>query len=142
MMFLTQEEGTPSPELLSAQAELKSVLSSLAEDLADLVESVKVVQSGSYKSGLEIEEVSRRERLVDEIAKTGSGLDRRRDRDLDGVFRTVGNLKAEMLEVVIDKLTDQRMREVVRANEDGLCSCCIKVLIFVLIFLLVLVLNL
>lgn len=34
------------------------------------------------------------------------------------------------------------MREVVRANEDGLCSCCIKVLIFVLIFLLVLVLIL
>lgn len=86
------------------------------------------------------------------------------DRDLDGVFRTVGNLRqqadhmgreleeqAEMLEVV-DGLADRvggrlqtgmkRMGEVVKANEDGLSSCCIGVLIFVLILLLILVLVL
>lgn len=86
------------------------------------------------------------------------------DRDLDSVFRTVGNIRqqadhmgreleeqAEMLEVV-DGLADRvggrlqtgmkRMGEVVRANEDGLSSCCIGVLIFVLILLLVLVLIL
>jgi t-SNARE syntaxin family protein len=183
-----------------------------------LVESVKAVQDDPYKYGLEIEEVSRRKRLVDEvggevedmreelqkpISGTASGRggaggagagyegedsgliggdeDRRdynaefehsqqltmmaeQDTQLDGVFRTVGNLRqqaddmgreleeqAEMLEVV-DGLADRvgsrlgtgmkRMGEVVRRNEDGLSSCCIGVLIFVLILLLVLVLIL
>ncbi|KAL2059936.1 hypothetical protein VTL71DRAFT_10091 [Oculimacula yallundae] len=210
---LPSSSRTPSPELLSAQADLKTALSSLAEDLADLVESVAAVQSDPYKYGLEIEEVARRKRLVDEVggevedmreelAKTGSGsysnnanggnggndgrsngrdedetdynaafeqqqqlhMMAEQDRDLDGVFRTVGNLRqqadhmgreleeqAEMLEVV-DGLADRvggrlqtgmkRMGEVVRKNEDGLSSCCIGVLIFVLILLLVLVLIL
>ncbi|PVH77147.1 hypothetical protein DL98DRAFT_550722 [Cadophora sp. DSE1049] len=204
---LPTSSSTPSPELLSAQADLTSALSSLAEDLADLVESVKAVQSDPYKYGLEIEEVARRKRLVDEVggevedmreelAKTGSGgytggngngnsreeredepdynaefeqqqqlhMMAEQDRDLDSVFRTVGNIRqqadhmgreleeqAEMLEVV-DGLADRvggrlqtgmkRMGEVVRANEDGLSSCCIGVLIFVLILLLVLVLIL
>lgn len=56
-----------SPELLSARTELETSLSSLAEDLADLIESVKAVQSDPYKFGLEIDEVARRARLVDEI---------------------------------------------------------------------------
>ncbi|CZR69069.1 related to syntaxin family member TLG1 [Phialocephala subalpina] len=56
-----------SPELLSARAELETSLSSLAEDLADLIESVKAVQSDPYKFGLEIDEVARRARLVDEV---------------------------------------------------------------------------
>jgi t-SNARE syntaxin family protein len=86
------------------------------------------------------------------------------DTQLDGVFRTVGNLRqqaddmgreleeqAEMLEVV-DGLADRvggrlqgglkTMSTVIRRNEDGLSSCCIAVLIFVLILLLVLVLVL
>jgi len=53
--------------LISARTDLQSSLSSLAEDLADLVESVKAVQSDPYKYGLEIEEVARRKRLVDEV---------------------------------------------------------------------------
>ncbi|KAG4434393.1 hypothetical protein IFR05_010126 [Cadophora sp. M221] len=205
---LPSSSSAPSPELLSAQADLTSALSSLAEDLTDLVESVKVVQSNPSKYGLEIEEVARRKRLVDEVGgevedmreeltKTGSGTSSsggytsgngngrvedepdynaefeqqqqlhmmaEQDRDLNSVFRTVGNIRqqadhmgreleeqAEMLEVV-DGLADRvggrlqtgmkRMGEVVRANEDGLSSCCIGVLIFVLILLLVLVLIL
>jgi t-SNARE syntaxin family protein len=86
------------------------------------------------------------------------------DVQLDGVFRTVGNLRrqaddmgreleeqTEMLEVV-DGLADRvgsrlgtgikRMGEVVRRNEDGLSSCCIGVLVLVLVLLLVLVLFL
>jgi member of the syntaxin family of t-SNAREs len=194
--------------LISARTDLQSSLSSLAEDLADLVESVKAVQSDPYKYGLEIEEVARRKRLVDEVggevedmreelekqisgANVGNGKGRERENDfddgngdnyaefeqqqqlhmmaeqdtqLDGVFRTVGNLRqqaddmgreleeqGEMLDVV-DGLADRvggrlstgmkKMGEVVRKNEDGLSSCCIGVLIFVLILLLVLVLIL
>ena len=194
---------------MSARQELESALSSLAEDLADLVESVKAVQDDPYKYGLEIEEVARRKRLVDEVggeiedmreellkrientnaqgrgdfaAEMGDaengGTDNyaefeqqqqlhimaEQDQQLDGVFRTVGNLRqqaddmgreleeqVEMLETV-DGLADRvggrlqngmkRMGTVIKRNEDGLSSCCIGVLIFVLILLLVLVLVL
>ena len=89
---------------------------------------------------------------------------REQDEHLDGVFQTVGNLRRqaddmgreleeqrEMLEVV-DDLADrvegrlqtgmQKMRHVMRRNEDRLSSCCIAVLIMVLIILLVLLLLL
>ena len=198
----------PTPELTSARADLESALSTLAEDLADLVESVKAVQSDPYKYGLEIEEVARRKRLVDEVGgevedmqeellKTyttfagpvNGDRDNRfgaqeddidynaefeqqqqlhmmaeQDTQLESVFRTVGNIRAqaddmgreleeqrEMLEVT-DSLADRvggrlqgglkTMGTIVRKNEDGLSSCCIAVLIFVLILLLVLVLVL
>ena len=89
---------------------------------------------------------------------------REQDEHLDGVFQTVGNLRRqaddmgreleeqhEMLGAV-DNLADRvggrlqtgvdKLRYVVRKNEDGLSSCCIAVLIFVLIVLLVLLLIL
>lgn len=173
---------------------------------------MKAVQSDPYKYGLEIEEVTRRKRLVDEVggevedmreellkqissnsytdAGDGKGtydangdgegpggdnyaqfeqqqqlhMMAEQDTQLDGVFRTVGNLRqqademgreleeqAEMLEDV-DGLADRvggrlqtglkSMKTVIRRNEDGLSSCCIGILIFVLILLLVLVLVL
>ncbi|KAH8649664.1 SNARE domain-containing protein [Tricladium varicosporioides] len=201
-----------NPELVAALKELESSLSSLTDDLADLVESVQAVQSDPYKYGLEIEEVSRRKRLVDEvgnevedmrdelkkqISQSPSGTRRgksttntfdeprredgednyaefeqqqqlhmmaEQDQQLDGVFRTVGNLRqqaddmgreleeqAGMLDQV-DSLTDRvggrlqtglkTMGTVIKKNEDGLSSCCIALLIFVLILLLILVLVL
>ena len=205
---LSTTTGKPSPELASAHKELSASLTTLAEDLADLVESVKAVQGDPYKYGLEVEEVSRRQRLVDEVGdevadmreelaksvhaepggyKTpvaGPGEDgderrdyneefeheqqltmmREQDQDLEGVFRTVGNLRQqaddmgreleEQVEILdnVDGLADRvggrlqgglkKMGEVVRKNEDGLSSCCIAVLIFVLILLLVLLLVL
>ncbi len=86
------------------------------------------------------------------------------DQVMDGVFRTVGNLRqqaddmgreleeqGEMLEVV-DGVADRvggklqgglkSMGNVIRRNEDRWSSCCIGVLIFVLILLLILVLVL
>lgn len=87
---------------------------------------------------------------------------REQDEHLDGVFQTVGNLRQqaadmgreleeqrEMLEVV-DNLADrvggrlqtgmEKLRYVMRRNEDRLSSCCIGVLIVVLIILLILLL--
>jgi len=202
-----------SPELISARSDLETALSSLAEDLADLVESVNAAQKDPYKYGLEIEEVARRRRLVDEVggeiedmreelqkridsAQAQSGrtpvgfaedegdaeegrpqdgyaefeqqqqlhIMHEQDEQLDGVFRTVGNLRqqaddmgreleeqAEMLEVV-DNLADRvggrlqtgmkRVGSVLRKSEDTMSSCCIALLIFVLILLLILVLVL
>ncbi|KAI0459969.1 SNARE domain-containing protein [Xylaria acuta] len=56
-----------SPEVASARADLESALSTLAEDLADLVESVRVVESDPSHYGLSAHEVSRRKKLVDEV---------------------------------------------------------------------------
>jgi member of the syntaxin family of t-SNAREs len=87
---------------------------------------------------------------------------REQDQHLDGVFQTVGNLRRqaddmgreleeqrEMLEVV-DNLADrvggrlqtgmEKLRYVIRRNEDRCSNYCIALLIFVLIVLLVLLL--
>lgn len=212
-----------SPELASARADLGAALSSLAEDLADLVESVKAVESDPAQYGLSSAEVARRKRLIRDIggevesmrrelarrANTNSAnknnnndlpdpssfaiadgdvaaddgdddddedyaaefeqqqqqvMMREQDQQLDGVFQTVGNLRRqaddmgreleeqrEMLEVV-DNLADrvggrlqngmEKLRYVMRRNEDRLSSFCIGVLIVVLIILLILLLIL
>ncbi|ROW15501.1 hypothetical protein VPNG_02423 [Cytospora leucostoma] len=213
-----------SPELASARSDLESALGSLAEDLADLVESVNAVEEDPAQYGLSVHEVQRRKRLVQEIggeledmreelnkhnslsspttnSRTngndrlpdpsafaipgeGNGEDgdgdgdytaefeqqqqqammREQDEHLDGVFQTVGNLRrmaddmgremeeqGEMLEVT-DRLADRvggrlqtgvdKLRYVVRHNEDTLNSWCIGLLIMVLCILLVLLLIL
>ncbi|KAG7289094.1 hypothetical protein NEMBOFW57_005457 [Staphylotrichum longicolle] len=56
-----------SPELASARADLEASLTSLAEDLADLVESVRAVESNPSQYGLSPSEVARRSRLVQEV---------------------------------------------------------------------------
>ncbi|KAI9792351.1 MAG: hypothetical protein M1833_001122 [Piccolia ochrophora] len=56
-----------SPELVQARTELESSLQDLTTDLKDLVESVKAVEHDPYKFGLEIDEVARRRRLVEEV---------------------------------------------------------------------------
>jgi member of the syntaxin family of t-SNAREs len=64
---LSSTSAGPSPELTSARSDLETSLSTLAEDLVDLIESVKAIESDPYKYGLEIEEVTRRKRLVEEV---------------------------------------------------------------------------
>lgn len=218
-----------SPELTSARSDLESALESLAEDLADLVESVSAVEENPAQYGLSVHEVTRRKRLVHEIGgevedmreelnkhntlssssaagaaavggkggangdlpdpsafamgEGGEGADgeeedytaefeqqqqvsmmREQDQHLDGVFQTVGSLRrmaddmgremeeqVEMLEVT-DGLADRvggrlqtgmdKLRYVVRHNEDTLSSWCIGLLIMVLCILLVLLLVL
>lgn len=213
-----------SPELASARSDLESALESLAEDLADLVESVKAVEADPSQFGLTAHEVQRRKRLVQEIggevedmreelrkhiSSSGAGarrggaggaggsdlpdpnafaiadgepgegdedyaaefeqrqqqtMMREQDEHLDGVFQTVGNLRRmaddmgremeeqmEMLEVT-DTLADRvggrlqtgmdKMKYVIRHNEDRLSSWCIGLLIMVLCILLVLLLIL
>jgi member of the syntaxin family of t-SNAREs len=73
-----------SPELASARSDLESALDTLAEDLADLTEAVKAVESNPAQYGLSASELTRRQRLVtevggeisdmrDELTKPGSG---------------------------------------------------------------------
>lgn len=124
-----------SPELAQARSELENNLQELSADLQDLVDSVRVVEKDPFRYGLEIEEVSRRSKLVvdvgsevqemrDELVKvvkhdrTGSNglpdpssfdddayaameqqrqveIMQEQDETLDGVFKTVGNLRQQ-----------------------------------------------
>lgn len=59
--------STTSPELASARSDLEQALAALAEDLADLVESVQAVESNPAQYGLSAHEVTRRKRLVQEV---------------------------------------------------------------------------
>lgn len=57
----------PTPELLSARSDLTTSLSLLTDDLSDLRDSISAIQADPYKYGLQIEEVSRRVRMIEEI---------------------------------------------------------------------------
>ncbi|KAJ4326604.1 hypothetical protein N0V84_002938 [Fusarium piperis] len=65
-----------SPELASARSDLEAALSSLADDIADLVASVQAVESNPAQFGLSAHEVTRRKRLVQEV---GGEIDDMRD---------------------------------------------------------------
>ncbi|KAI0122830.1 SNARE domain-containing protein [Xylariales sp. AK1849] len=64
---LSSTTTEPGPELASARSDLGSALSSLAEDLADLVESVKAIESNPAHYGVSTSELKRRQRLVQEV---------------------------------------------------------------------------
>ncbi|KAB8234770.1 t-SNARE [Aspergillus alliaceus] len=216
-----------NPELQQARSELEATLTELTADLDDLVESVRAIEQDPYRYGLELEEVERRRKLVEEvggevekmreelqrtvinaaapgsgqagasISNSSSGLpnpsdfdnvlspsadDRRddyyaaleqqrqmelmheQDEQLDGVFRTVGNLRQQADDMgreleeqavmigEVDTLADRvggklqrgvsKIKYIVRKNEDTMSSFCIAVLIFVLVLLLILVIAL
>ncbi|KXG49667.1 t-SNARE [Penicillium griseofulvum] len=202
-----------NPELKQSRAELETTLTELTADLNDLVESVRAIEQDPYRYGLELEEVQRRRKLVDDVGdevekmhqelqqtvshavdtlpnptefdaaleeeERGRGgenyyasmeqqrqseLMHEQDEQLDGVFRTVGNLRqqaddmgreledqAVMIDEV-DTLADRvggklangmsRIKHIVRKNEDTWSSFCIAALIFVLVLLLILLIAL
>ncbi|KAE8348436.1 SNARE domain protein [Aspergillus coremiiformis] len=212
-----------NPELQQARSELETTLTDLTADLDDLVESVRVIEQDPYRYGLELEEVQRRRKLVEDVggeiekmrdelqktvnsATTATGaptsmspsglpnpsdfdnvispladdrgddyytaLEQQRqmelmheqDEQLDGVFRTVGNLRQQADDMgreleeqavmigEVDTLADRvggklqsgvsKIKHIVRKNEDTMSSFCIAVLIFVLVLLLILVIAL
>lgn len=65
-----------SPELTEARHELESTLEDLGADLQDLVESVRAVEGDPYRYGLDIDEVSRRRKLVEDVGKEVEGMRR------------------------------------------------------------------
>lgn len=125
-----------SPELIEARNDLESTLKDLSDDLADLVHSVRAIEQDPYKFGVELDELERRRRLVEEVGgeveDMREELDKKvhqaqaraanmlpdpdtfeeedgyaafeqerqveimaeQDEALDGVFRTVGNLRS------------------------------------------------
>ncbi|KAK1144410.1 hypothetical protein N8T08_005563 [Aspergillus melleus] len=210
-----------NPELQQSRSELETTLTDLSADLDDLVESVRAIEQDPYRYGLELEEVQRRRKLVEDVgaeiekmrqelqravtssaahtspnhasglpnpaefddnALLPSGEDRgddyyaameqqrqtelmhEQDEQLDGVFRTVGNLRQQANDMgreleeqavmigEVDTLADRvggklqsgmsKIKYIVRKNEDTMSSFCIALLIFVLILLLILLIAL
>ncbi|OKL64080.1 hypothetical protein UA08_00575 [Talaromyces atroroseus] len=58
-----------NPELQQSRAELESTLEDLRADLADLTESVRAVELDPYRYGLELDEVERRRKFVEDVGK-------------------------------------------------------------------------
>ncbi|KAJ5104606.1 hypothetical protein NUU61_001953 [Penicillium alfredii] len=56
-----------NPELKQARSELETTLTELSADLDDLVESVRAIEQDPYRFGLELDEVHRRRKLVDDV---------------------------------------------------------------------------
>ncbi|KAH0547799.1 hypothetical protein FGG08_000056 [Glutinoglossum americanum] len=84
-----------SPELVQSRSELETTLQDLSSDLRDLIESVKAIEHDPYRYGIEIDEVERRQRLVEEVggevedmheelAKAVAGADQRRGQNASG----------------------------------------------------------
>lgn len=58
-----------APELVEARDELEGTLTDLSTDLQDLVDSVQAVEGDPYKYGLDVPEVQRRRKLVEDVGK-------------------------------------------------------------------------
>ena len=63
-----------SPELLDSHTEINAALSELTADLQDLLESVKAVESDPYRYGIDVAEVSRRQKVVSDVAREIEGM--------------------------------------------------------------------
>ena len=61
-------------ELLQARTELESTLQDLSSDLRDLVESVRVIEHDPYRYGIELDEVERRRKLVEDVGAEIEGM--------------------------------------------------------------------
>lgn len=70
-----------SPELQQSRADLRSNLSTLTNDLADLLESVSAVETDPYRFGLDVAEVQRRRQFVRDVGDEVEGM----RRELEGV---------------------------------------------------------
>ncbi|KAJ5495322.1 hypothetical protein N7539_000438 [Penicillium diatomitis] len=191
-----------NPELHQSRTELETTLTELTADLDDLVESVRAIEQDPYRFGLELEEVQRRRKLVDDVGREieqmrtelaravsaapapadlpnptefdaaleaeedgargprgddyYAALEQQRqvelmheqDEQLDGVFRTVGNLRQQANDMgreleeqgaileEVDSLADRvggklnngmkRIRHIVRKNEGKWYPSCIS----------------
>lgn len=58
-----------SPELTEARHELESTLTELSTDLQDLVDSVRAVEGDPHRYGLDVAEVNRRRKLVEDVGR-------------------------------------------------------------------------
>ena len=74
-----------SPELIQARSELESTVQDLSIDLQDLVDSVKAVEGDPFRYGLDMGEVGRRRKLVQDTGDEVEGMRQELGRTVTGV---------------------------------------------------------
>ncbi|OAG41855.1 hypothetical protein AYO21_03858 [Fonsecaea monophora] len=72
----TLSTSATSPELQQSRSELRTNLETLTADLADLLDSVKAVESDPYRFGLDVAEVQRRRQFVKDVGDEVDGMRR------------------------------------------------------------------
>ena len=65
-----------SPELAQARSELESTVQDLSTDLQDLVDSVRAIEGDPFRYGLDIDEVGRRRKLVQDAGDEVESMQR------------------------------------------------------------------
>ncbi|KAF2403077.1 hypothetical protein EJ06DRAFT_536536 [Trichodelitschia bisporula] len=86
-----------SPELVEARSDLEATLDDLQADLADLVESVKAVELDPYRYGIELTEVERRRRFVQEVGGEIEDMKEELLKPIGGGPKGKGVLNGDML---------------------------------------------
>lgn len=66
--------SSTSPELISARKDLTDNLTALADDLADLTAAVRAIEKDPYQYGLDVADVARRGRFVQEVCQEVEGM--------------------------------------------------------------------
>lgn len=80
-----------TPELVEARQDLEDILTDLSTDLQDLVDSVKAVEGDPYRYGLDIDEVSRRRKLVSDVGNEIHEMRRRVNQTVEEAERKRSN---------------------------------------------------
>ncbi|KAK8173275.1 t-SNARE [Phyllosticta citrichinensis] len=95
-----------SPELVEAREELESSLTDLSADLRDLIDSVKAVEQDPYRFGIELDEVERRRRLVDDVGREVEDMRRELQRTVQDAQTSGGSGKGKGVASNPDVLPD------------------------------------
>lgn len=117
--------SSPSnPQLVEARQELESNLTDLSTDLQDLIDSVKAVEGDPYKYGIDIDEVSRRRKLVEDIGAEIEDMHRQLNRTVDkaSLAHPDSFAAAEAGEDVDDygQFQEQRQMEMMHEQDEAL----------------------
>jgi member of the syntaxin family of t-SNAREs len=86
----TLATSATSPELQQSRSELLATLENLSTDLADLVDSVQAVEHDPYRFGLDVDEVARRRRFVQDVGGEVGSM----RKELDETVENAANIGA------------------------------------------------
>jgi hypothetical protein len=83
-----------SPELQQSRSELLATLENLSTDLADLVDSVQAVEHDPYRFGLDVDEVARRRRFVQDVGGEVESMRKELEETVESTSKT--GVKAQL----------------------------------------------
>jgi chromosome segregation ATPase len=117
--------SSPSnPQLVEARQELESNLTDLSTDLQDLIDSVRAVEGDPYKYGLDIDEVSRRRKLVEDVGAEIEDMHRQLNRTVDKASLahpdSFGAAEGEEDDDEYGQFEEQRQMEMMHEQDEAL----------------------